>query len=279
MAEGLFRHLARRPAGRARGVRRGPCLAGPVAEHLRRRGAGGRGHRHFRPAQPAAHRRTRGPRGPHFRHDPRAPGGAGNVLPRGRRQSVPGARVRSHRRATATSTCPTPSARAGACTSAAATCSRRALPSLLPLLADHPDRAGGSAAFAAIPPLTTPLPAHANTRQASPAARPSPKPIPRSPPPSRPRNFARRENIELIASENFCSRAVREAQGSVFTNKYAEGYPGKRWYGGCENADVVEQLAIDRAKKHLRRGPRQRPAPQRRAGEHGRVFFRAPARR
>ena len=57
------------------------------------------------------------------------------------------------------------------------------------------------------------------------------------------------ENIELIASENFCSRAVREAQGSVFTNKYAEGYPGKRWYGGCENADVVEQLAIDRAKK------------------------------
>ncbi len=57
------------------------------------------------------------------------------------------------------------------------------------------------------------------------------------------------ENIELIASENFTSRAVREAQGSVFTNKYAEGYPGKRWYGGCENADVVEQLAIDRAKK------------------------------
>ena len=57
------------------------------------------------------------------------------------------------------------------------------------------------------------------------------------------------ENIELIASENFTSRAVREAQGSVFTNKYAEGYPSKRWYGGCENADVVEQLAIDRAKK------------------------------
>ena len=56
------------------------------------------------------------------------------------------------------------------------------------------------------------------------------------------------ENLELIASENFTSRAVREAQGSVFTNKYAEGYPGKRWYGGCENADVVEQLAIDRAK-------------------------------
>jgi glycine hydroxymethyltransferase len=57
------------------------------------------------------------------------------------------------------------------------------------------------------------------------------------------------ENIELIASENFTSRAVMEAQGSVLTNKYAEGYPGKRWYGGCENVDVVEQLAIDRAKE------------------------------
>ena len=58
-----------------------------------------------------------------------------------------------------------------------------------------------------------------------------------------------RENIELIASENFTSRAVMEAQGSCLTNKYAEGYPAKRWYGGCENVDVVEQLAIDRAKK------------------------------
>jgi glycine hydroxymethyltransferase len=57
------------------------------------------------------------------------------------------------------------------------------------------------------------------------------------------------ENIELIASENFTSRAVMEAQGSCLTNKYAEGYPGRRWYGGCENVDVVEQLAIDRAKK------------------------------
>jgi RpiB/LacA/LacB family sugar-phosphate isomerase len=56
------------------------------------------------------------------------------------------------------------------------------------------------------------------------------------------------ENIELIASENFTSRAVMEAQGSCLTNKYAEGYPGKRWYGGCEYVDVVEQLAIDRAK-------------------------------
>lgn len=55
-------------------------------------------------------------------------------------------------------------------------------------------------------------------------------------------------NIELIASENFASRAVREAQGSVLTNKYAEGYPGKRWYGGCEAVDKVERLAIDRAR-------------------------------
>jgi len=57
------------------------------------------------------------------------------------------------------------------------------------------------------------------------------------------------ENIELIASENFASPAVMEAQGSVLTNKYAEGYPRKRWYGGCENADAAEQLAIDRAKR------------------------------
>ena len=58
-----------------------------------------------------------------------------------------------------------------------------------------------------------------------------------------------RDNIELIASENFTSRAVMEAQGSCLTNKYAEGYPKKRWYGGCENVDVVEELAIERAKK------------------------------
>ena len=57
------------------------------------------------------------------------------------------------------------------------------------------------------------------------------------------------ENIELIASENFTSIPVLEAMGSVLTNKYAEGYPAKRWYGGCENVDVVEQLAIDRAKQ------------------------------
>jgi glycine hydroxymethyltransferase len=56
------------------------------------------------------------------------------------------------------------------------------------------------------------------------------------------------EHIELIASENYTSPRVMEAQGSVLTNKYAEGYPGKRYYGGCEHVDVVEQLAIDRAK-------------------------------
>ena len=58
-----------------------------------------------------------------------------------------------------------------------------------------------------------------------------------------------RDKIELIASENIASRAVLEAAGSVFTNKYAEGYPGKRYYGGCDYADVVETLAIDRAKQ------------------------------
>ena len=58
-----------------------------------------------------------------------------------------------------------------------------------------------------------------------------------------------RNKLELIASENIVSKAVMEAQGSVLTNKYAEGYPGKRYYGGCEFVDVAEQLAIDRAKK------------------------------
>ena len=58
-----------------------------------------------------------------------------------------------------------------------------------------------------------------------------------------------RDKIELIASENIVSKAVLEAQGSVLTNKYAEGYPGKRYYGGCEYVDVTEQLAIERACK------------------------------
>ena len=57
------------------------------------------------------------------------------------------------------------------------------------------------------------------------------------------------EHIELIASENYTSPRVLEAQGSVLTNKYAEGYPAKRYYGGCQYVDVAEQLAIDRAKQ------------------------------
>ena len=62
-------------------------------------------------------------------------------------------------------------------------------------------------------------------------------------------NVRQQEHIELIASENYTSPAVMQAQGSQLTNKYAEGYPGKRYYGGCENVDVVEQLAIDRVKQ------------------------------
>ena len=57
------------------------------------------------------------------------------------------------------------------------------------------------------------------------------------------------QNIELIASENFVSKAVMAAMGSPLTNKYAEGYPGKRYYGGCQYVDIVENLAIERAKK------------------------------
>ncbi|MCB1669993.1 MAG: serine hydroxymethyltransferase, partial [Pseudomonadales bacterium] len=62
-------------------------------------------------------------------------------------------------------------------------------------------------------------------------------------------NRRQEEHIELIASENYASPRVMEAQGSVLTNKYAEGYPGKRYYGGCENVDVVEELAIARARE------------------------------
>ena len=59
------------------------------------------------------------------------------------------------------------------------------------------------------------------------------------------------QHIELIASENIVSQAVLEAQGSVLTNKYAEGYPGKRYYNGCEHVDVAENLAIERLKNYL----------------------------
>src|SRR5580765_593550 len=62
-------------------------------------------------------------------------------------------------------------------------------------------------------------------------------------------NRRQEDHIELIASENYASPRVLATQGSVLTNKYAEGYPGKRYYGGCEFVDVAEQLAIDRAKK------------------------------
>ncbi len=128
---------------------------------------------------------------------------------------------------------------------------RKALPSLLNLLGNAPPTTAASAPAPAAAMQPTPSSA-ASTMQ-------SPVNSPRRPTLSEvdPEIFAaiqheeRRqgENIELIASENFTSRAVREAQGSVFTNKYAEGYPGKRWYGGCEYADVVEQLAIDRCKQ------------------------------
>src|SRR3989442_2062503 len=68
------------------------------------------------------------------------------------------------------------------------------------------------------------------------------------------RDEARRQatGLELIPSENFVSEAVLEAMGSVFTNKYAEGYPGRRYYGGCPNADPAEQMAIDPAKALFR---------------------------
>src|SRR5260370_19254185 len=85
-------------------------------------------------------------------------------------------------------------------------------------------------------------------------------------------NEARRqhEGLELIASENFVSEAVLEAAGSVFTNKYAEGYPGKRYYGGCEVSDVVENLARERVKKpfcaaHLNVQPHSGSQPNRAA--------------
>ena len=77
--------------------------------------------------------------------------------------------------------------------------------------------------------------------------------------------------IQLIASENFASPAVLEATGSVLTNKYSEGYPGKRYYGGNEVIDEAEDLARDRRQGPLRRRARQRPAPLGRQRQHGRV--------
>ena len=87
-----------------------------------------------------------------------------------------------------------------------------------------------------------------------------------------------RDELELIASENYTSAAVMEAVGSVLTNKYAEGLPGKRYYGGCEFVDKVERLAIDRAKAALRRRARQRPAALGGLGQPG-GLLRAPGDR
>ena len=99
---------------------------------------------------------------------------------------------------------------------------------------------------------------------------PSPTSIPRSGPAIQRENRRQEEHIELIASENYASPAVMAAQGSQLTNKYAEGYPGKRYYGGCEFVDVVEQLAIDRVKQLFGAELRQRA---------GRIPARRPTRR
>ena len=88
-----------------------------------------------------------------------------------------------------------------------------------------------------------------------------------------------RDCVVLIASENYASKAVLEAQTSVMNNKYAEGYPGRRYYGGCEHVDVVESLAIEPGHGVVRRRTRQRPAPQRRPGQHGRLLRPAGAGR
>lgn len=87
-----------------------------------------------------------------------------------------------------------------------------------------------------------------------------------------------RSKIELIASENFVSEAVMEAQGSVLTNKYAEGYPGKRYYGGCEHVDVVEDIARSR-KRNFRRRARKCSTAFWCTSEHGSILHDFRARR
>ena len=87
-----------------------------------------------------------------------------------------------------------------------------------------------------------------------------------------------RTKLNLIASENYASRAVLEAQGSVMTNKYAEGYPGKRYYGGCEFVDSAQNLAIERAKKLFRGRAYQCTAAFGFAGEYGCLFCNAQVR-
>ena len=86
------------------------------------------------------------------------------------------------------------------------------------------------------------------------------------------------DGIELIASENIVSAAVLEAQGSVLTNKYAEGYPGRRYYGGCFEVDRAETLAIDRAKQLFNCTYANVQPPLRRSGQPGRLPRSAPAR-
>ena len=92
-------------------------------------------------------------------------------------------------------------------------------------------------------------------------------------------NQRQEDHIELIASENYTSPAVMSAQGSQLTNKYAEGYPGKRYYGGCENVDIVEQLAIDRVKQLFGAGFANVQAQFRLTSQPGRVFRAAAAGR
>ncbi len=87
-----------------------------------------------------------------------------------------------------------------------------------------------------------------------------------------------RGTLEMIASENFVPRAVLQAVGSVLTNKYAEGYPGRRYYGGCEVVDVAENLAIERAKALFGARVRQRPAALRRDGQRRGAARARPAR-
>ena len=91
--------------------------------------------------------------------------------------------------------------------------------------------------------------------------------------------FRQQDNIELIASENFASAAVREAQGSHLTNKYAEGYPGKRWYGGCENVDVAESARHRPRQGAVRCRARQRPAALRLTGQRRGLLLRHRIRR
>ena len=88
-----------------------------------------------------------------------------------------------------------------------------------------------------------------------------------------------KEGIELIASENYVSRAVLEAMGSVLTNKYSEGYPGKRYYGGNEIIDQAENLAIEPCKRIVRRGTRKCSAVVRLAGEFRGLYGAAQSRR